>query len=107
MREILNSKSTFQIKSYQIGHSQLVLVNADSNQKIQFEGVFYMEIPRLLNGCRIVRANENDLDELKKRKIDFPYTKYILWKIITTKNEFFVLGLAVKIYEMEKLTCSD
>lgn len=107
MYKIYKSSNSFYILSYHIGHSILVFTSPKSNETIEFNGVNYMDIPRIFDACELKRANENDHINLVNRKVDFNFKNFTLWKITSGKSDFFVMGLSVKVYQNDKIIFSD
>jgi hypothetical protein len=85
------------LESFDFGHSIIRFKGHDNqNIVIEFQGMSYIEIPRVLNGVEIWSMEENEqLDFIKKRTKLLDKTNF--WKMISDNEIYNVAALNMEI----------
>lgn len=84
------------LESFEIGHSVLKFKGLDNeNIIIQFQGMSYVELPRILNGVEIARLTEDEQKDLLNRRPKLR-GKTNFWKMVSETDTYYIAALNVE-----------
>ncbi len=103
------NNSSFYIKSYQFGHSKLIMESLEDSGSLQiiFDGLEYFEFSRIYKGVELTQLTEQEKIHLFEKRKGLEKLKHCYLKIQSDNQHFLIACLAVKVIVEDKIIYSD
>lgn len=93
---IYKTDGFFIAESFNLGHSVLRFTEVDNDFFFEFQGMYYIEMPRIFNGVEIWKMTEKEKEDflLRRPKLE---GKSNFWKILSDNETYYVVALGISI----------